>query len=66
LRDAASANARQCPAILPWFLYIEWRPSFRWYGPLYPFTPSRRIAAGHAARTSKIRALIRNMIDRIM
>jgi hypothetical protein len=29
LRDAARALRRQHPAILPWFLVLGWRPSFR-------------------------------------
>src|ERR1700692_2230282 len=30
----AKASRPQYPAILPWSLCFEWRPSFRWYGHL--------------------------------
>jgi hypothetical protein len=30
----ATVSRSQSPAILPWSLYFEWRPSFRWYGHL--------------------------------
>src|SRR5665213_1600987 len=31
---SAKASRSQRPAILPWSLCFEWRPSFRWYGHL--------------------------------
>jgi hypothetical protein len=33
-----SAWRNQHPAILPWSLCFEWRPSFRWYGHLARYT----------------------------
>src|ERR1700712_2086772 len=32
--ETLSASCDQRPAILPWSLCFEWRPSFRWYGHL--------------------------------
>jgi hypothetical protein len=32
--------SRQPPAILPWSLNLEWRPSFRWYGRLTRYRPA--------------------------
>jgi len=37
--ETLSARLRQRPAILPWFLNLEWRPSFRWYGHLTRYRP---------------------------
>jgi hypothetical protein len=34
----AEASRFQRPAILPWSLCFEWRPSFRWYGHLARYT----------------------------
>lgn len=41
------ALLRQHPAILPWFLVLGWRPSFRFKSRApCPFRPASRIAAG--------------------
>jgi hypothetical protein len=36
----AKASRSQRPAILPWSLCLEWRPSFRWYGRLTRYRPT--------------------------
>jgi hypothetical protein len=36
--EMLSALRDQHPAILPWSLCFEWRPSFRWYGHLARYT----------------------------
>jgi hypothetical protein len=41
----------QRPAILPWFLDVGWRPSFRGHTGTLPVAPSRRIAAGLSVGT---------------
>ena len=42
----------QRPAILPWFLDVGWRPSFRGHTGTLPVAPSRRIAAGLSVGTN--------------
>jgi hypothetical protein len=36
----AKLSRSQHPAILPWSLCFEWRPSFRWYGRLTRYRPT--------------------------
>jgi hypothetical protein len=45
-----SAKRHQHPAILPWFLVLGWRPSFRVKSRApCPFCPASRIAAGRSS-----------------
>src|ERR1700752_5214695 len=60
-----ATHLHQRPAILPWSLYFEWRPSFRWYGHptryrpaagLLLDTPHSEFAGNPATNHAKTRA----------
>ena len=47
--------SHQRPAILPWFLNLKWRPSFRWYGHITRYRPAAGLLLdtphGHCRKT---------------
>jgi hypothetical protein len=49
----------QHPAILPWSLCFEWRPSFRWYGLSCPLRPAAGLLLDTPRGHYKVRALER-------
>jgi len=58
------ALREQRPAILPWSLCFEWRPSFRWYGHLTRYAQLPDCCWTRRADPSKVRALVGAWSDR--